>query len=495
MKRENSEYKVTKLCEFFTEILYKCDIKKGSRDIYDDKTKVCKMKKGGKIFSEGNKSNNGSIGYLIIDLVDHKKIDKCVDTIRKSEFGFAITYDCDEKFDYTRFEHFEKCKKCKENCCHCLRNGEKCSKCSVDWIIRNLCKIEDDFDELYLAAKKCNKDYNSNEEKGRIEDLYNSIQEFEKNINSIDTSRLLYISNSCISLLCDYKNSKEKNIYIKKRLVSDYKMGYVMWYTAHLLRWPRLRWMKDDTGSEIREEDLYPLLRDSYIILKECYREKKDVGCVKDILCRVQSERIISYLSLAKCAPFWYIGLNNPYEIILQTKEMLEEFKEDKGLDTLELKVEFCNFCYEIGAKGIGWSLFCEIEDAYKNKKFGDHLEKKFILYRLVWEKNWDFKEKWNFEEEWGNRDTADVTSKLIIDIWAFYCFYEDIKCWTIIEKKCNDFQIILNERKSENKEKIECPSSWIRVYGDIFVMKPFLMKYYKKWRWEKQKSDWKRQK
>lgn len=253
-------------------------------------------------------------------------LDKAIDIIKNSKYSSGLAkcnsnmrLFCDsEKITYCH----EQLKK------NTIISDEKCRKCKVTWIINSLQYIENNYESI-MNHKNVLYEYSEKEQAKLVDDIYKDIIKFNnKEVQEqCETGILFSIFNSCI-----------RSYYIPD--VEDYKLAYIKWFTAHLSNWPFFKACLLQVN-HYDESGIYQMLSSASAILRAT--DSTD----ENLLSYVESELLISYLTMGYTSPFSLLYCNKPQDIIDNSLKVLKKVNTSEY--RLKILVALWNFRHHFG--------------------------------------------------------------------------------------------------------------------------------------------------
>lgn len=263
-----------------------------------------------------SKNNNVFTNKIIGDFLElilrSNKIEEAINIIETSEFQKAI-----KQSDY-KLVKMNTCENIKEEksginkygiCIKKIIDGEsfntECDGCPVKWIYSILQYIESNYWYIVSIDKTIPQEYLNQNKKKLVESIFNDIKKFESNFNAdnCNEEKTCELFNSCIRCY-------------EIQDVADEKLAYVKWYTAHICNWPFFKSCLFQL--KIYDENLiYSLLVSASRIMKVCQTNNWE------LLGNIETEKIISYISLAYQNPFAVEYCEKYNDIIINCKRIL----------------------------------------------------------------------------------------------------------------------------------------------------------------------------
>lgn len=254
-------------------------------------------------------------------------INKAVDILHRSKFGKAIPSPDNLSILCDSSELFDDCTKA-------MREGKfsktdsKCSKCSVCWLYSNLKFVEENYCPIINNSLDILSDFTDDEHRQIVTDIYKSIKLFEQEspegLCSLD--KLIELYNKCNKCF-EYPD------------VADEKIAYIKLFTARLSNWPYFK-EKLLEINHYNEEWIYCLLSSASAILRVI--ETAD----ERLISQVESDKLISYLTLGYTKPFSLPYHEQPTAISSKCIKTIERVNTSEY--KLMLYIELLNFYYQI---------------------------------------------------------------------------------------------------------------------------------------------------
>lgn len=268
-------------------------------------------------FNKSKRKNNNVftnkiIGDFLELIVRNNKIKEAINIIETSRFQKGI-----EKSDYD-FDKIKTCENMKEEigginkygaCIEKIITGKsfnsECEGCPIKWIYSILQYIENNYWKIISIDQAIPKEYLDQSKKDLVNCIFDDIQKFESDFstdicNEEKTGKLF---NSCIRCY-------------EIQDVADEKLAYVKWYTAHICNWPFFKSCLFQL-KHYDENSIYSLLVSASRIMKAC--ETYNWA----LLSNIETEKIISYISLAYQNPFAMEYCESYSDMILNCKRIL----------------------------------------------------------------------------------------------------------------------------------------------------------------------------
>lgn len=276
------------------------------------------------------------IVYVLADIISRDKITRAVDVIYESSFfmvGYKYELDKD-KHKYCKYyqsginKDNQDISNDKKGCLNKLYDSTeledtKCYNCSVKWMFNVLLYLQNHYDDIFKYAdiprEECER------YKKVIDNTYKKIKQFESitrfelnNYNYVEVLDVMKNCWECINIVSGYN-------------LLDKKLAYIKWYYVKMcnsiLIKGRFLYFQN-----YNEHFIYEQLREAYVI-SSWYKKNFD----KDVQCRIQTEKIISFLTGNN-----YSEHENISDLINQSIVILEN-RNIGDIVGLELKVELYN--------------------------------------------------------------------------------------------------------------------------------------------------------
>ena len=418
-----------------------------------------------------NKSQKAKTAFTKVTLARFLALVVREDKIKEViEFIRGLEYLGEFDFASANYEMFRKCNKIaednsgdKQKTGECINNiasydyvfDKKCYTCPICMIYKGLQYIEKNYKEFVYRNKSVLSEYKEYEDKALVEEIFQAISDFEIefDVGTFDEAKVCELYNKCI-----------KCVGISD--VLDEKLAYIKLYTARFLNWPYFKSCLFELGYYNVEGIVYLLLNSALNIIMSC--EEKNVK----LLFEIETERIISYISLAYQKPFELQYCGKHEGIILSGENILEFADTDEA--RLALYIELWNLSVHLFKTHDAEEYMKKIEELLSdndNNLLIKELAAKYYIYRYMnaWDERENTKNKLAeissvFRKSGVYSDTLEIALALFLDTDcknpnrtnANGNYYAEIK-------KIYGYGL-------EEEMKIglpQCPSRYKRVFGD----------------------------
>ena len=238
---------------------------------------------------------------------------------------------------------------------------ENCKNCTSAWIYRNLQKIENDYESI-ISHKNVLLEYPSEEQSALVEEIYDAIEQYENgSLGELYAFDVLFpLINKCIQ---SYSIPD----------VADEKLAYIKWYTAHLCNWPFLK-ASLFYVNYYNEFSIYQMLHSASNILNVIKSENEE------LLSYIESERIVSYLTIGYTMPFILFFCGNPNDIETSCHMALQRIKIPQH--RLRIYIALWNLHFQLGLDDL------PEYNEYINKEFLENkaITEDFLLLKLEYQ-------------------------------------------------------------------------------------------------------------
>lgn len=264
------------------------------------------------------------------------------------------------------------------DCTEAMRTGkpnitdDKCGKCSLNWLYSTLNFIEENYWQIINNTLNIWFDFIDDEHYQTVNNIYQSIKQFEREspeqLCSLD--RLIELYNECNKCF-EYPD------------VANEKVAYIKWFTARLANWPYFKKELLEIN-RYNEEWIYYLLSSASNILQ--ITENAD----EKLIAQVESDKLISYLTLGYVKPFSLANYEHPKELSSRCIKAVERVSTPRY--KLLLYIELLNFQYFIDPKYIDKYSTCISELFAGSKNSADilMLKARFELYTMLFDSSSD---------------------------------------------------------------------------------------------------------
>lgn len=417
------------------------------------------------IFNRNKNENNVFTKKILGDFLELalrlNKINEVIQIIESSKFKEAIN-----PTGY-RMEKITNCINIKEEidglckygrCIEKIINGEsfnkECEDCPIKWIYTSLQKIESNYWEIVSEDKNISRKFLCQSDEILIDKIYEDIISFESKFGESTCNEIQAIElfNSCIRCF-------------EIQDVANKKLAYVKWYTAHLCNWPYLKSCLLQVN-HYDENTIYSLLASASKIMKVVNINDGD------LLGFIESEKIISYISLAYQNPF-AMGYCESYDDIITNCMRILSLKISDNVK-LTIYIELWNLSIH--------TLKYLKADKYK-LKIDDMLNKSLSTdnkWKEAKAKYYTYQYMYNTVDSITVENLLKKTAKDLRDRKMYSDSFEVIsEVFLNKDKKSGDIFKTINphitlkaikgfEPTEERIKKLpDCPSNYQRVFGD----------------------------
>lgn len=239
----------------------------------------------------------GNFLFLCVKKDEENEEDNC-GALKKAVKILKKDYDMSE--EDINWEKFHSCS------CSCdIRNEDEsslmnkeflskcggCPDCPVVWLYEKLQYIQENYDTIMFEQREIGK-------------KRNELEEIDKDF--------VILKNQPDILIDYYKFCEDIPS------MSDENLAYIEWYIAHLARWP---YLPNEIAQLQDESKVYNMLSSASLILKGCNSNDEE------LLTRVETERIVSYMSLIEKMSCTEMK-KEMSELLEKSKKMEEDCKE-----------------------------------------------------------------------------------------------------------------------------------------------------------------------
>lgn len=459
------------LRQFFLELLNKClGMKSGSgyapKNI--DTSFMCNDRRPFiNAFNKAKSKNNNVftnkiIGDFLELIVRYSKIEEAKNIIETSKFQKAI-----QQSDY-KLEKIDTCENIKEEksginkygrCIEKIINGEsfnsECEGCPIKWIYSTLQNIESNYWNIISIDQTIPQEYLNQSKKELVNCIFNDIQKFESNFNTDicneETTGNLF--NSCIRCY-------------EIQDVADEKLAYVKWYTAHICNWPFFK----SCLFQLKHYDenlIYSLLVSASRIMKVCETNNWE------FLSNIETEKIISYISLAYQNPFAMEYCERYSDIILNCERILSFAVPDDIM--LSIYIEMWNLSMHSLKTLYAEKYRIKIEEILDAKSDSSIVKQELTAKYYTYQYMYNLKDRTSVEHILSKTamylrkrqvisDTIDIASELFLNTESKKSnMYSQNQNPYITIKAVKGFGVT----EELLKQLPDCPSRYKRVFGD----------------------------